>query len=51
MSRRGYSCPGSDEDSESEVTRRLDELAVEIDTSVDPVVKELQRRALTRSGG
>ena len=40
-----------DEDSESEVTRQLDELAAEIDTSLDPVVKELQRRALTRHGG
>jgi len=40
-----------DEDSESEVTRQLDELAAEIDTSMDPVVKELQRRALARHGG
>jgi predicted transcriptional regulator len=40
-----------DEDSESEVTRQLDELAAEMDTSVDPVVKELQRRALTRHVG
>ena len=40
-----------DEDSESEVTRQLDELAAEIDTSMDPVVKELQRRALTRPRG
>lgn len=40
-----------DEDSESDVTRQLDELAAEIDTSMDPVVKELQRRALTRHGG
>ena len=40
-----------DEDSESEATRQLDELADEMDTSMDPVVKELQRRALTRHGG
>lgn len=40
-----------DENSESEATRQLDELADEIDTSVDPVVTELQRRALTRQGG
>ena len=40
-----------DEESESEVTRQLDEVAAEIDTSLDPVVKELQRRALTRPGG
>ena len=39
-----------DEDSESEVTRQLDELAAEIDTSMDTVVKELQRRALARHG-
>ena len=40
-----------DEDSESEVTRQLDELAAEMDTGMDPVVKELQRRALARHGG
>lgn len=40
-----------DEDSESEVTRQLDEVAAEIDTSLDAVVKELQRRVLTRPGG
>lgn len=39
-----------DQDSESDVTRQLDELAAEMDTSMDPVVKELQRRALTRHG-
>jgi antitoxin MazE6 len=40
-----------EEDSESEVTLQLDELAAEMDTSIDPVVKELQRRALTRNDG
>jgi predicted transcriptional regulator len=40
-----------DEDSESDVTRQLDELAAEMDTSMDPVVRELQRRALARHGG
>lgn len=40
-----------EEDSESEVTRQLDELAAEIDTSMDPVVKQLQRKALGRHGG
>jgi metal-responsive CopG/Arc/MetJ family transcriptional regulator len=40
-----------DEDSESDVTRQLDEVAAEIDTSMDPVVKQLQRRALTRHHG
>ena len=40
-----------DADSESEVTRQLDELAAEMDTGMDPVVKELQRRALARDGG
>lgn len=39
-----------DEDSESDVTRQLDELAAEMDTSMDPVVKELQRRVLARHG-
>ncbi len=38
------------EDDESDVTRQLDELAAEIDTRVDPVVKQLQRRALARYG-
>jgi metal-responsive CopG/Arc/MetJ family transcriptional regulator len=40
-----------DEDSESEMTRQLDELAAEMDTSMDPVVKELQRKALARRVG
>ena len=40
-----------DEDSESEVTRQLDALADQMETSVDPVVKELQRRALAGHGG
>lgn len=40
-----------DEESESEVTRKLDEVAAEIDTSMDPVVKELQGRAVARPGG
>jgi metal-responsive CopG/Arc/MetJ family transcriptional regulator len=40
-----------DEDGENDVTRRLDEVAAEIDTRVDPVVQDLQRRALARHGG
>ena len=34
-----------------EVKHVLDQLAAEMDTSMDPVVKELQRRALARDGG
>jgi predicted transcriptional regulator len=39
------------DDSDSEVTRQLDELADEMDTRTDPVIRELQRRALERHGG
>ena len=40
-----------DDDGDSEATRQLDELADEIDTHMDPALKESQRRAPDRHGG
>jgi hypothetical protein len=40
-----------DDDGDGEATRLLNELADEIDTHVDPALKESQRRAVERHGG
>lgn len=36
-----------DDAGDDDVTRQLNELAAEIDTGMDPVAKELQRRTLS----